>query len=101
MKATFKVFTISFIGAIVFDFFHLPIPWLLGPIFTVLLSQFVVQSDLAWPPILRNTGLVIVGVAIGQQFDLSLFNGIGKLIIYMFMINGILLVCSIFFVDFY
>ena len=96
MKAILKVFAIAFIGAIVFDFFHLPIPWLLGPIFTVLLSQFVVHSDFAWPPILRNTGLVIVGVAIGQQFDLSLFNGMGKLIIYMFVINGILLLCSVF-----
>ncbi|MGM9944653.1 MAG: AbrB family transcriptional regulator [Lysinibacillus sp.] len=96
MKAIIKVFAIAFIGAIVFDFFHLPIPWLLGPIFTVLLSQFIVRSDLAWPPILRNTGLVIVGVAIGQQFDLSLFNGMGKLIIYMFIINIILLLCSIF-----
>lgn len=96
MKAILKVFAIAFIGAIVFDFFHLPVPWLLGPIFTVLISQFVVRGALAWPPILRNTGLVIVGVAIGQQFDLSLFNGMGKLIIYMLVINGILLLCSVF-----
>lgn len=87
MKGIVKVLFIALAGALVFSFLHFPLPWLLGSIFTVLISQFAVQGELSWPPILRNTGLIIVGVAIGQQFDLSLFNGMGLLFLYMAVLN--------------
>lgn len=91
-----KVFIVAGVGATLFDLLGLPIPWLLGPIFTVLISQFFLKSELAWPTTLRNTGLVIVGVAIGQAFDLSLFKGMGKPLIFMVVLNFIFLLFAIF-----
>lgn len=94
IKGIVKVFMIALAGALAFSFLHFPIPWLLGPIFMVLVSQFVIRGDLSWPPVLRNTGLIIIGLAIGRQFDLSLFHGMETLLIYMVALNIILLIFS-------
>lgn len=90
-----KVLLIAIVGAVLFDLLSMPIPWLLGPIFTVLISQFFQKGDLAWPPIFRNTGLVIVGVAIGQAFDLSLFKEMGKPLVFMIVLNVALLIFAV------
>ncbi|MER1959247.1 MAG: AbrB family transcriptional regulator [Solibacillus sp.] len=81
---------IALIGALVFSALALPIPWLLGPIFSVLIAQFFIKDRLRWPAVLRNTGLIIVGVAIGQQFDLSLFSDFKSLLFFMVIINILL-----------
>lgn len=82
-----KVFGAGLAGALIFQGLHLPIPWLLGPIFTVLLVQFVYKGELAWPSLLRNIGLVIAGVEIGKGFDLALFENVGWLFVYMVVLN--------------
>lgn len=84
------VFIIALIGALLFSALSLPIPWLLGPIFSVLIAQFFIKDRLRWPAVLRNVGLIIVGVAIGQQFDLTLFSDFKSLLVAMVIINFIL-----------
>ena len=78
------------VGAFIFSALSLPIPWLLGPIFSVLLAQFFIKDHLRWPAVLRNIGLIIVGVAIGQQFDLALFVDFKSLLFFMVLINLLL-----------
>lgn len=90
-----RVAIIAIIGALAFQWLSFPIPWMLGPLFAVLIAQFFVRKKLVWPPILRNIGLVIVGVAIGQAFDLGLFTNLGELLLYMVVINVILIVFCI------
>lgn len=90
-----KVVLLALIGGFAFSLFHIPIPWMLGPIFSILIAQFIYKGTLSWSPRLRDFGLVIVGVAIGEQFDLSLFSGIGILLLYMFLLNIILIASSI------
>lgn len=94
--AILKVFGAGLIGALLFQEFHLPIPWLLGPIFTVLMIQFIYKGELAWPSIFRNIGLVIAGVAIGQGFNLALFQHMGWLLVYMVILNLGLFAFSLF-----
>lgn len=89
--AILRVLIIALIGALLFSALGLPIPWMLGPLFAVLMAQFFVRWELRWPPIYRNTGLLVVGVAIGQAFDLALFENVGQLLLYMFVINVVLL----------
>ncbi|MER2000844.1 MAG: AbrB family transcriptional regulator, partial [Lysinibacillus sp.] len=72
---------IALIGAVVFQYVHLPIPWLLGPIVVVMLAQFRIGDVMKWPAIIRNIGLIILGVAIGQQFDVSIMSNAGNLLI--------------------
>lgn len=78
-----------------FNILHLPVPWLLGPLFAVLISQFFIKFKLYCSATYRNIGLVIVGTSIGQVFQFDLFKGMGSLIFYMILINLALLVASI------
>ncbi len=84
------VFVIALIGAFLFNALSLPIPWLLGPIFSVLVAQFFIKDRLRWPVILRNTGLIVVGLSIGQQFDLGLFQNFHELFLFMIIVNLLL-----------
>ena len=84
------VFIIALIGALLFSALSLPIPWLIGPIFSVLIAQFFIKDRLRWPALLRNIGLIIVGVAIGQQFDLTLFSDFKSLLLFMVIVNILL-----------
>lgn len=90
-----NVFCTAFIGAIIFHMLSLPLPWLLGPIFAVLIIQFFVKGHLSWPPVFRNAGLVIVGVAIGQGFNLALFQKMSPLLFYMVILNILLMLFSV------
>ena len=84
------VFIIAFIGALIFSALSLPIPWLLGPILSVLIAQFFIKDRLRWPTVLRNIGLIVVGVSIGQQFDLGLFKNFHSILLFMIIVNILL-----------
>lgn len=84
------VFFIALIGALIFNALSLPIPWLLGSIFAVLIAQFFIKDRLRWPVVLRNIGLIVVGVTIGQQFDFGMFQNLGSLILFMVIVNIVL-----------
>ena len=81
----------ALVGAILFKLVNVPIPWLLGPIVAVMLAQFRFEHLMKWPTVLRNAGLVILGVAIGQQFDVSILNHAGKITLAIVFVNVILL----------
>lgn len=90
------VLAAGFLGVWVFTFLHLPVPWLLGPLFSVLISQFFIKTHLYWPVRLRNIGLMIVGISIGQSFQLQVFSGMGWLIGIMLLINTTVFLFSVF-----
>ena len=90
------VMTISLIGVFIFKSLNLPLPWMLGPLVAVLLSQFIIKKiDLVWSASFRNFGLVVVGVAIGQSFQFDLFTGMGWIIGFMFALNISLALLSV------
>lgn len=86
---------ISLLGAILFEILSFPVPWMLGPLFAVMISQFFIKSPLYWPSQFRNIGLIIIGISIGQTFQLNIFAGMGWLILLMFLLNCSLVVFSI------
>ena len=95
IKSISLVVLISVIGAVLFDVLALPVPWMLGPLFAVLISQFFIKYELIWPIQFRNIGLVVIGVSIGQTFQLNVFSGMGWLILLMLLINLALVIISI------
>ncbi len=95
IKSISLVVLISIIGAVLFDVLGLPVPWMLGPLFAVLISQFFIKHELYWPTQFRNIGLVIIGVSIGQTFQLNVFSGMGWMILIMLVINVALVLISI------
>ncbi|AZV43423.1 AbrB family transcriptional regulator [Peribacillus asahii] len=59
------------IGAYVFQLLHIPMPWLLGPLLTILVLQLTTPLSLKWNKHFRNFGLVIAGYSIGHAFTLE------------------------------
>ncbi|WP_052344303.1 AbrB family transcriptional regulator [Bacillus ndiopicus] len=78
---------IACIGGWLFALLSLPIPWMIGPLFTVLIAQFFIRTQLKWPALFRNIGLVIIGVTIGENFSLSILQTMGTMFWYMLAIN--------------
>jgi len=95
LKGIVKLLLLAVIGGYVFSLIHIPIPWMLGPIFSIITAQFFYKGTLSWSPRLQNIGIVIVGIAIGEQFNLSLFRSAGILLLYMILLNIILIASSI------
>ncbi|WP_438941211.1 AbrB family transcriptional regulator [Lysinibacillus parviboronicapiens] len=59
---------IGYIGALLFQFLHIPMPWLLGAITAVLCVQLFTNVQLKWHKYFRNFGLVVAGYSIGFAF---------------------------------
>lgn len=83
----FYVFVIALIGGFLFEMCSIPIPWMLGPLFSVLAAQFFIRAPLKWPLPIRNIGLVILGITIGQNFSLSILHTITNMFGYMIFFN--------------
>lgn len=82
-----KGLAIAFIGAWLAIFFHLPLPWLLGPlIITLIVGSFGLSHPchMRW----RLIGQVIIGIALGLYFTPLLFNALS--IYWGFILLGIL-----------
>lgn len=90
-----KVLILSFIGGYIFSLLHIPIPWMLGPIVVVMLAQFFYKGPLKWSGQMRDLGVVMVGTAIGIQFNTDLFGMMGSILLYMVTLNVILIGGSI------
>ncbi|EDL62628.1 AbrB family transcriptional regulator [Bacillus sp. SG-1] len=60
---------IGSIGGMVFSLLHIPLAWLLGSMTAVFAVEKMTSFKVYWPPIFRNTGLIIVGYTIGQSFS--------------------------------
>lgn len=90
---TVKVFAVAALGILLFSLLHLPMPWLLGSIFAVMLSQLTISASAAWelPKAIRNGALVVLGAAIGCSFTLSAFSNMGHYVLYMLLLNVVLL----------
>ncbi|MEL4023868.1 AbrB family transcriptional regulator [Lysinibacillus endophyticus] len=95
-KSIGLVVLISLIGVFCFNLAGLPVPWMLGPLFAVLISQFLIKYELYWPVKFRNFGLIIVGISIGQAFQMNLLAGAGWLVTFMLLLNIVLVIISIF-----
>lgn len=52
----------------VFEAIGMFLPWLLGPMFALLLVNQFTKLPLYWPKVLRTAGLVMLGVQIGSSF---------------------------------
>lgn len=81
------VFIIALIGGFLFEICSIPIPWMLGPLFSVLAAQFFIRAPLKWPLSIRNIGLVILGLTVGQNFSLSILHTITNIVWYMLFFN--------------
>lgn len=95
MKAMLTVLVLSLFGGYIFSLLHIPIPWMLGPIVVVMLAQFIYKGPLKWSGQLCDLGVVMVGTAIGVEFNSDLFGMMSSILFYMITVNVILIGGSI------
>jgi uncharacterized protein len=58
----------ALIGGFIFTILRVPIPWLLGPMASVLVASRFIKIKFYWPGKVRDTGLIIVGYSFGLSF---------------------------------
>ena len=68
MKRRFLGLLMAIVIGIVFYYFRIPIPFMLGGIITAAIFKFFIWKDMRWPVLWRNFGLVIAGYGIGRDF---------------------------------
>lgn len=61
-------FVVAALGGLVFNYIHMPIPWLLGPMVVIFLLSRTGKFTPYLPVHIRNIGLIIVGYTIGLSF---------------------------------
>lgn len=59
---------IAIITGFILDTVGMFLPWLLGPLFGLLVFKSYYKGPLYWPTYLRNIGLVVLGVQLGSSF---------------------------------
>lgn len=66
-----RTFAIAAITGFVFDWIGIYLPWLLGPMFSLLLLRQFTKLQFEWPKLLRQIGLIFFGIQIGSSFTKS------------------------------
>lgn len=64
----FQTFAIAAMSGFAFYQIGVFLPWLLGPMIALLLLRQVTKLEFIWPKVLRQIGLIILGVQIGSSF---------------------------------
>lgn len=64
---------VSLIAGSVFQTVGMVIPWLLGPLLTIIILKHIFSSSLTfyWPNLLRSIGLFVIGLQLGGAFTIS------------------------------
>ena len=63
---------IACIGGTIFYEIHTPLPWTLGPLVATLLWKILGKKSVHWPKPIRNSGLIVIGYAMGSPFTLQI-----------------------------
>lgn len=63
-----ETLVIASLGGILFSYLHMPLPWILGSLTTILLWNSLLNKELSWPNTLANIGQIIIGYSIGRTF---------------------------------
>ncbi|MFB7638447.1 AbrB family transcriptional regulator [Peribacillus butanolivorans] len=59
---------LAFIGGFVFNRLGIYLPWMLGPLFVVMIAKIKLGKYMLWSKPFRSTGLVILGLQLGSSF---------------------------------
>ncbi|MGZ9815471.1 AbrB family transcriptional regulator [Peribacillus simplex] len=65
---------LAFLGGYAFDSLGIYLPWMLGPLFVVMIAKVKLRKYLLWTKTFRSTGLVILGLQLGSSFTKQSLN---------------------------
>lgn len=76
MKAQINAFAVAGFGVLAFKLLHLPLPWLLGPIFACLIAALA-GLPMRGIKLVNEAMRTILGVAVGATFTTTLLVSMG------------------------
>lgn len=68
LKQYAAIFLLSCAGGGIFTLVHMPLPWTLGPLMTVILVKIGFRRPVYWPVKIRNLAMVLLGYVMGSPF---------------------------------
>lgn len=87
-------FVTATIGGWVFNWMHLPLAWMLGPIIFIVLAKWIWKMKVVWPIYFRSSGLIILGYTLGTSFTNDALQHIKHQLPLIFSYTLLLLVTS-------
>ena len=66
--AIVKTFLLAVAGGLLFYFLRIPLPWMLGPLTTVVIWTQFCKKCVSWPSNFRQTALIFLGYVVGISF---------------------------------
>ncbi|MBM6618804.1 AbrB family transcriptional regulator [Bacillus suaedaesalsae] len=87
---------VGLIGGMVFTLLHLPLAWLLGSLFAIVIWKLVLKKEAQIHPSMRNGSLVIIGYMLGISFTYDTLIQMTKMLPAMLMSTLLLIGFSIF-----
>ncbi|MGE7762857.1 AbrB family transcriptional regulator [Peribacillus sp. NPDC097895] len=72
-RVVFTAF-LAFLGGYAFDCLGIYLPWMLGPLFVVMIAKVKLGKYMFWSKTFRSTGLVILGLQLGSSFTKQSLN---------------------------
>jgi membrane AbrB-like protein len=67
LSQIFLTLLLAWAGGALFAWVHSPLPWLLGPLITIVASIFLGVTSLRAPAWFRKAGLIVVGITLGLR----------------------------------
>ncbi|MFJ7754334.1 AbrB family transcriptional regulator [Peribacillus muralis] len=79
-KSVKVIFTsiLAFLGGYTFEWLGVYLPWMLGPLFAVMIAKVKLGNYMIWSKPFRSCGLVILGLQLGSSFTKQSLNEMGE-----------------------
>ncbi|WP_280770981.1 AbrB family transcriptional regulator [Salipaludibacillus daqingensis] len=95
VKPFIETLAFSILGGVIFFILNLPLPWMLGPLTSVMLWNGLTNRRLLWPSYLKNAGLIVLGMSFGLYFTMATIQAIGPYLIPYVILTFLLIIISI------
>ncbi|WP_428023736.1 AbrB family transcriptional regulator [Arcobacter sp.] len=102
MKKVMVTFVFALIGVVIFKVLSLPLPWMMGPVFTVAIASNIPKiTTLKLTSSIANPAKMIIGVTVGSAFSAFILNDLHHYMFSILLIIPFVLVSSVFGVYYY
>ncbi|MEL7566532.1 MAG: AbrB family transcriptional regulator [Dehalobacterium sp.] len=65
----FETLVVALLGGALCSSISIPLPWMLGPVATIVVWSSILKRKVFWPVKIRNSGLIILGFMMGTSFN--------------------------------
>ncbi len=90
-KALFSTLTVASAGGVLFSYFELPLPWMLGAMIATLIASSA-GATLNLPRQLRDPWITILGVMLGSAFNQVMFANVASWIVCVMALPAYILI---------